>query len=328
MALYPFDFTGVSPANLITGEEHTVTSVNGIDHNYFVADNAPFFNTSLVVVRKETGDILVEGTDYYITHQFVEGVAELGVEVAASVTLIDKSITGTFVLRYQTLGGQYVTAITQAINDGIDALAALQAVHWDDIVAIPSTFPPTPHTQPLESVEGVKEIINDMKRIVNAINSRENAIHLEDVIDLDTAYVQPMLTALTAIATSVAASNASVELTTLSTSPGNTEIDIGPMTADTWTNLPLSLIIDEPGTYLTSWNVELRDPAGNLLKIDTRVTVDSAVIPKSYSNGLPIGYNSGKEVIVQARIVGSSAPSVMLSSDAHSSTFTLVRLSN
>jgi hypothetical protein len=245
MSLYPFDQTGLNPANRISNEAHVVSAINGTDHNYIVPENAPFFKESLVVVNTATGQILEPGVDYTFTHKFGEAEAHMARKLYGSFTFLNPNTTGTFRIAYQTLGGDFVTNFTRAIGNGIAALAGLLTVDWTTLSGLPPTFPVTSHTHPVTGVDGVKQFLDIMALIKEGIIDPNQSLHLDDVVDLDKRFITPLMLGLQDIRATIATSqNANLPWTSISTASSST--DLGAKINGTWFDLPLT--VDVPQT--------------------------------------------------------------------------------
>lgn len=337
MAFYPFDPNGNLVSNLIVNEPHSLTSANGVNHQYMVPRDAPFFDSSMVVIDADSGDILTKGVDYDIGWTFDVGLSEVGVGLSGAVYLIDQNRNGNFKLRYHTLGGDFVNAITRSINDGLRTLNDLTVVTWDDINAgtIPTDWPPTPHTQPVTDVEAVTELIDAINNVANAMMSAPPYIHMADIIDLDTSFIAPLLQSLNDIAlaiTNKADSGLRYEIFEVPRIP---EVVIATPAANTWLDIGLIGTVVVEGTYQVTHSVTPEFPTGMNPNYKIRVVLsdDSGVtyndIPMSYLNGVPIGLGAGWIIKVQIRLletVSSVKIASALSGNQIGASLTLVRL--
>lgn len=332
MPLLPFDESGIAPSNLVENESHTISAINGVDHNYFIPEYAPFFAPSMVVVDKTTGLVLTKGVDYDLSHRFIGGVAAVAKELNSSVVFLDPNITGEFILRYQSLGGDFVTPATQALTDGIDTLTNVLATTWEDVVGAPPTFPTTAHREPVTDINAVSEIIAQMERTTQAIQQGSRNIKLQDVTDLKIEFIDPMLTALRGIASAVEdkivqTNNHFIKSEYLAS---NDALDIGSFTAGLWRDLPLQVSV--PGTlggsYSVLWDVELNTPNETGLAFEYRFVVNNAVMPLSHNRGTVMSLVGGWEVKLQARVKAGFSTRTLVNGPARGASLILVRLSN
>lgn len=334
---YPFDESGILPSNLVR-EQKSVTNVNGIDHNYVIPEGAPFHGASMVVYHKETARYLEKDVDYYLTHIFEEASDAIGRSIHSGVTFIDKNITGTFNLSYQTIGGSWVNSDTIAVNDGLNSLAALLTIRWEEVVPNNMTFPPTRHTQPVTDIEAVTEIINSMKDLTDAIKSGSRDIYMKDIKDVESAYIQPTLTALYAIVGAIKAKENAAYLTHMYSSPKNILTSLGNVPEGEWIETPLSCTVPRAGSWLISWDVNAIIegalngdglPEGGNLKpaLYVKAKINGSDIATSVVNGAIVPLNKDIEVTLHIMLAEESGK-VIIANNLFSSCLTMMRVSN
>lgn len=329
MTTYVFDASGALPANLISNEEHVISTINGTEHNYIVPTQAPFFDTSLVVVDVTTGDILIENIDYHIGYRFQEAIDEVALPISGAIVFEDVNRTGTYALRYQTLGGDFVNNMTQNIPDGLETLANMQNTLWDAIADIPATFPATPHNHSVTDIDAVNEILDELILMRQAIEDPFKDLHMRDIIDLKSEYVTPLLAGLNDIAAAIVANAATSSTYFEQSTPGNVDTALGALAAGMWTDTPLVLQVSKNGSYEIKHDVEVRlVGASGDYYLEKRYVVNDLAINRSYSNGGVIGLTATDVVTMQVRLVGSSATSANLAGPTFSSVLRATRLSS
>ena len=201
--MFAFDPVGSNPANRVANEARSTGAANITDVAFFHLDAAPFYGESVVVVDPISGNTLIPGTDYVFGHEYREATDQVGKPIFGSVIFTDPQRTGTYRFTYQTLGGDFVTAASLALQDGLGTIAGLQQFDWEDITDIPSVFPPTPHTHPLAGVIGLDAILTELAELRSVIASRALQITLDDVVDLREEFVDPLIETLSGIAGSI-----------------------------------------------------------------------------------------------------------------------------
>lgn len=329
MSFFTFDASGTLPGNLITNEEHVISGVNGVEHNYIVPTNAPFFNTSMVVVDVLTGNILEETKDYHIVWRFDEAIDEVALQISGAIVFEDVNRNGTYRLRYQTLGGDFVDDTTRAIASGLDTLANMQNTTWDNIANPPATFPATPHNHTVTDIDAVNEILDELILMRQALEDPFKDLHLRDIIDLKSEYVDPVLKGLNDIAGAIVAKAAVASTYFEQSTPGDTPVALGALPAGAWKDTPLAVEVNRNGSYKIDHDVNAR-PEGMSADayIETRYVVNNLAISRSYSNGAAIGLTAGDVVKVQVRAVNSTATECRISGSTWSSTLCVSRLSS
>ena len=325
MSLYPFDQTGLNPANRISNEAHVVSAINGTDHNYIVPENAPFFKESLVVVNTATGQILEPGVDYTFTHKFGAAEAHMARKLYGSFTFLNPNTTGTFRIAYQTLGGDFVTNFTRAIGNGISTLAGLLTVDWTTLSGLPPTFPVTSHTHPVTGVDGVKQFLDIMALIKEGIIDPNQNLHLDDVVDLDKRFITPLMLGLQDIRATIATSqNANLPWTSISSASSPT--DLGSKINGTWFDLPLTVDVPQTGTYVPMWHINEFAVSEANAYVEVRYMVGTGLVGTSSSKFAPIALLQGVTIKLQDRVVGADAAAFFIGGKGQASTLTLVRV--
>lgn len=337
MAFFPFDPNGNLASNLIVDEAHPLNTVNGVEYQYMVPRNAPFYDASMVVVDETSGSILTRGVDYELGWTFEAGLDEIGVGLSGAVYLLDQNRTGTFKIRYQTLGGDFVTATTRAIADGLRTLNDLTLVKWDDIApaTIPATFPPTPHTQPVTDVEAVQEIIDSLVNITNAMLTAPPYIHVADIIDFDSGFIQPLEAAIEDVADAIRTNrDKTLIYERFSINPNPTKaLAEGTDPIASWLDVGLVGVPAVDGTYLISYDLRPLFNAGINPVYRTRfvISLDGGLtystVPESYNNNVAVGLASGWLVKLQVYFHESYTSAIVASDDVGSEVNTSLLLS-
>jgi len=196
---YPFDPTGLLPSNKIDNELKTPGVGNGVDGYLIVPNATPFYEIGHSVVNS-AGVTLVQGTDYILTHKWVDADTNTGRKVYGGILLLGTTAVGTVRLNYQTIGGTYVDNRANAIVDGLFPLAGALTVDW---TTAPTTFPSTPHNLLLSGATGMTEVLAAIDRITVALNQPLPAINMADIQDLDVAFVNPLLAQMAQLTTAV-----------------------------------------------------------------------------------------------------------------------------
>lgn len=171
---YQYDPLGTNVANRITAELHAVSPPASLDNaNFIVPLAAPFFQSSL---RVRTGPnpnspLLNEGTDYILTHKFVEASQSLGLQVYGSIMFTDRAYAGNVWVTYQTLGGPYTLNDVGIVTTLTRSLYNIRLVFWTQITPLPAAFPPVQHPHDTADLTGMAEILAVLEQIKLAIIS-------------------------------------------------------------------------------------------------------------------------------------------------------------
>lgn len=326
MSIYTFDQTGLNPNNLVSGEAVSVSSINGLQHNYIKPLDAPFFGDTLVVIDRATGLPLRLGVDYVLTHKYQEGFDNLARPIHGSFTFLDANRTGDFYLQYQTIGYDFVTAASRLITSGMDALINLQNADWTDLYNVPVTWPPTTHTHPITDIDAVADIIDIMQDIANNIASPHSSLKLDDVTDLETGFITPLLNELSGIKGAIIAKAFEANLYNEQITTGVGLADLGPKGMNTWFDLSLALPVKQTGDFRVQWSLPESAVRDRDCYIETRYLVDGAPVTMSYSNGGTLALADGMTLKLQARVTNKIAPEFRIATDGAATTFIITKI--
>lgn len=300
MSLLPFDPIGTLQSNRRQNEIHTVTAINGVDHNYFIPDWAPFYAESVVVFDRTTAEPLTENVDYVFGYEFKDASTKVGKSIYGAIILTDPQRTGSFSLRYQSLGGDYVDETTLAIENGVAALQSLVYRDWSEIVNLPAVFPPTPHMTRLDEVVGVAEIIAQLQEMVIAIANRPVKVTAADIVDLEPSYTQPLLATIAGIAEAVSELNERSVYYWLETNTVLNAVTFESVMPDTWLNIGEVLAPAVEGTYKVDISGRPKATAnGQPVATRLRFTVNGQPLPQSGLASTLVGLAPGDEVRLQ-----------------------------
>lgn len=173
--LYSYDPVGTSPANKILDELHNVAPPNNPNNaNFIVPRAAPFFKNGLIV---RTGAAvnspqLVEGTDYILTHPFIEASVVLNKLLYGSIMFLDRQYSGDVYLTYQTIGAGYTLDDYGIVESLTNSLYNIRLVSWTQIEGLPLSYPGMPHTHNnYADMVGLSEVVNQLTQLVTAVQA-------------------------------------------------------------------------------------------------------------------------------------------------------------
>lgn len=171
--IYPYDPSGVATTNLITDELRSVQPPSDINQASFVIPlKGPFFVESLKVytAKNKQGTRLIEGKDFFITHEFVTGTNWLGKPLAGGIAFTNALYTGNLYFTYQTLGGDFVVndvTILESITQKL--YADVRFVTWDQLTGVPSAFPPDAHQHVVTDIKTLADVVTALNSIAAAL---------------------------------------------------------------------------------------------------------------------------------------------------------------
>lgn len=172
MSQYPLDLTGVSPANLIKNEMHSIDSAKYRDYYFIVPNCSPFYidNFKMSVTIDGVTRELIEEVDFSFALEYVAGVRSTGKVIYGGIVLHDITQDGYITFnQYQTVGGEEVIDRNYVISFLADTLYNPVTTIWDNVINKPDTFPPTPHYEDYDSFYGQEEVVDGLGGIRDAI---------------------------------------------------------------------------------------------------------------------------------------------------------------
>ena len=160
--IYPYDPSGVAISNKIVDELRSVQPPTNIDQPSFVIVRAgPFFRNSLEIFTAPNrgGTKLIEGKDYFVTHEFVAGSNFLGKPMAGGVAFTNALYKGNTYFHYQTLGGDFTVNDTVVLEELTRRYYAdIRWVKWDQLTGVPSAFPPDAHQHVVTDIKTMSDV--------------------------------------------------------------------------------------------------------------------------------------------------------------------------
>lgn len=181
--IYDFDPLMKNAANRVVNEKQVLAVPGRDDFHFLIPQAAPFFVETITVSNETTGEVYQEGKDFVVGHWFVEAMTNTGRAVAGSVRFLRRDIAGIIVLGYHTLGGEWGFN-NQAINKELSQRNLNPLVRsWAQIDVMPSTFPPIPHDQRVDSLIGFEDITAKLEDIVQAIETSGSGAGEDHIAD-------------------------------------------------------------------------------------------------------------------------------------------------
>ena len=177
--VYPFDPSGRLASNRIQNEQQILTGNNSSDIYFIVPKLAPFFASSLSLsFRSTSGEVrqLVEGVDYYCTHQFIAASRACATPIFGSITFLDLQLIGVVTLTYQTIGGDWVIDDSAIAAILADRLHNPRITAWDVVTEYPATFPVIDHEWDLVDLVGASDVVTALNNINNTLLQRVTQI--------------------------------------------------------------------------------------------------------------------------------------------------------
>lgn len=170
-----FDGTGVAAGNLVTGEVQVFEPNTDSPYTFIMPSWGPFFATG-VVVEKLNGSSVYEamdlGSEYHLCFPFVGASRALNKPVFAGILFHTLSAEATIRLRYQTLGGEWVTGQEQ--NEAIMAQEERHpgTVALEQVAAFDEVFPIVTTAWDKQDPTTMDQVQSKMTAIADRIRAR------------------------------------------------------------------------------------------------------------------------------------------------------------
>lgn len=183
---WEFDPYASNNLNFIKGERHVLQPDSGNGFHFFIPKAAPFFLKDIKVVHVQSGKKLDEGIDWQPGWAFELATRRTLMPVYGAISILDKTLNGTFEIEYRTLGGEYTmdqqTLLEYLMNVAYDP----RVTTWESIVDKPLYFNPLEHAFNVDDFVGMDDTVAALDRIRDAILQAAEriypslAVHLKD----------------------------------------------------------------------------------------------------------------------------------------------------
>lgn len=173
MPAYVEDFTGTNPANLITNELHPVSNVQNSTHRTIVPNYAPFYEAGFDIEHVSASNVIspmIAGIDYKLSLEWIAARESLVMPIYGGITVYTNFADGNFRIKtYQTIGGTWVADSSAVIQTILTMLYNPRVVYWEQVTNVPTAFPPDVHMQPASDLTRLKELIDSVNLIKDAL---------------------------------------------------------------------------------------------------------------------------------------------------------------
>lgn len=189
---YQFDPTGRLPANLITNETQTLSSVNGKNYFLIVPNLGPFFANSQLSVSITANGVtsqLTEGRDYVLALPYVAATRATGQIIYGGICILNTNINATAVLSYQTLGGPWVVDRLTILENLAEKMFNPRTTSWDVLTDKQDTFPPINHSLEVDQIYGQQELIMSILQLAKEVGSADKSALVSHMLDANNPHL-------------------------------------------------------------------------------------------------------------------------------------------
>lgn len=170
--MYPFDPSMTKASNKVVREQHVITSTNFRNYHYVIPHFAPFFAESLTLkLRLPSGQMrdLVEGRDYYLSHQFLDASATTNRLVMGSISFLDTDTEGVLEINYHTIGGQWTLTPARIIEIMANNLRNPRITSWEFVADVPERFPVVDHPHDIHDFKTMADVQRAVDGVRDAV---------------------------------------------------------------------------------------------------------------------------------------------------------------
>ena len=171
--IYPFDPTGLAATNLVTDEQHTLTSVNSTTYRLIIPKFAPFHVNNFEMVHITMDGVetpLQEAIDFNFVFLYLGASRSIGTVVYGGITLLNELTDGYIkIKRYQTLGGEWCCDQQYVLSLLADIVFNPRTVPWEKLTNVQQVFPPINHDQAMDWIKGHDDLIQAINGLADTI---------------------------------------------------------------------------------------------------------------------------------------------------------------
>lgn len=201
--LYPFDITGTAASNLVTREPHVLSEINSDSKRILVMVHSPFYQNNFKLEYKDVNGnftILTEGIDYDFSLLFIGATVAIGKKLYGGVVINQSFLNGMLYPTYQTLGAPWMADRNIVLENIASLVYNPRIATWDQITNVQETFPPAPHTQPIDQFRGLEDLIASISSLNDTLSIpstpslayQQNSLEVNTKIELLTRRVESL----------------------------------------------------------------------------------------------------------------------------------------
>lgn len=131
----------------------------------FVPRYAPFFAKDFKLYKQGSNTPLVAGVDYAFAHPFSKFVTKYMRNVYGSVVLL-KPINSILTATYSTIGAPFVLDEPAYVTLVGNIANSPRQAYWDDLIGVPTEFPPDPHPHPATQSYDYLEMMTRLENLI------------------------------------------------------------------------------------------------------------------------------------------------------------------
>lgn len=170
MTRYPLDLTGKHPDNKVVNERYIIDARNPV----FKLSAGAFYTDSVVITH--LGEAITPRVDFTFTRLVEEAVKLSNQDVAAFITLNDRSLSGEILITYQAVGGEFQNIHNTIVDILENYKLDKRGVFYNDVVNLPTAFVPVRHLHSIYDIYGLNPIADPLNELVKLARTRASKI--------------------------------------------------------------------------------------------------------------------------------------------------------
>jgi hypothetical protein len=203
LTFLPLDLTGTALVNRRVGETHPLIRVPNKTNRVCVLGHGAFYSQSLVV-RDNTGRLLIPGADFKTTYHYDDLSGLTGKEVMGMIVVTNTAVASPLTVQYQAVGGNFAISVAE-LKALMEALREDNfSLKWEDIIGKPTAYVPEDHMHKYWQLYGMETTVTEIDRIAQAWKAGSTAIR-QATKEYGDIYVQKGRDAIDAYAVKVSA---------------------------------------------------------------------------------------------------------------------------
>lgn len=166
--------------NAISGELLTVKDETTANYQTIIVPrNGPFFATDVTVtVMGSSTPLSLEAGDYCFVYPYMTFLKDYQRLVYGGILLLRHNKGTTYSVDYHTLGGGFTLDDANYLKFVGNINNNPRTANWDQLVNLPTGYPPNPHDHPVADTVGYLDMITWMKSYLDALTSANASVTL------------------------------------------------------------------------------------------------------------------------------------------------------
>jgi len=171
MLFLELNLYGNVPENIKTNNYTIRNDVATDEAQVIVPENGLFLELNHEVIHMDTGDVLVENVDYYLTYKSIYAETTYGISAYGGVVITNKDLTGSVILTVHHVGSGFSVYNTTLIRDVLELVDGVPIdVEWGEVDGVPDSVRPNSHSLRAENIAvGYNDMVSMLNQMAIAL---------------------------------------------------------------------------------------------------------------------------------------------------------------